>query len=148
MSNMKRTFTGRVTKILQRYVGQSDKGQYAIDTIIIEEEGEKYPEKLMGSILSTSENPRFKEWGIMEGNMVTVSYDLNVREFDRKDGTKGYMQNINIYACDNAGAQPSVNEQIQQAAAQAVAANQAKQNIPTQMGAGGQPVNQDDKLPF
>ena len=84
------TFQGKITYISPKQEGTSQAGKawQKVD-IVVTETGTNYPNEL----LVTAMNDRLEQFkGIKEGDMVTVDYDLHVREYNGRR-----YQNASLY---------------------------------------------------
>jgi hypothetical protein len=91
MSNSSNQMRGKVYRVTPTQVS-GDQGQYKKKLLILEVvDNPMYPQHIPFELNGRS--PLFSEH-FVEGEEITVHYNFRGREYDKKDGTKGYFLSL------------------------------------------------------
>ena len=141
--------TGKIIAVLPTRSGTSAKGtQWSSQTAVIETH-EQYPKKVAFDVLGE----KITEFNLQVGEEVTVSFDINAREFNGKwfnsvNAWKVVREQVPAQGCYNTNPQACANE-AQSAQPSAGAPNPMNPNNPFPPAQQpGTPAGKSDSLPF
>lgn len=143
--------TGKIIAVLPTKSGTSARGtQWSSQTAVIETH-EQYPKRVAFDVLGD----KITEFNLQVGEEVTVSFDINAREYNGK-----WWNSVNAWQVVRQGGRqapmqggynmnPQAGAQAAQYAAMAVAQNPMNPNNPFPPSQQpGEPAGQSDQLPF